>query len=121
MGRAARSIGALALLFLFHTSIYTEASARCSNQGALAVRNITAMSQNNFGIGGLSHITIAGAVLHGMKEAYPLEDLHVLIVISRPPIKVFIYDDWSMPHTAAKLKFPIFFDEECFHESKDEL
>ncbi|KAG0449487.1 hypothetical protein HPP92_027334 [Vanilla planifolia] len=53
MGRAARSIGALALLFLFYTSIYTEASARCSNLGALAVRNITAMSQNNFGIGGL--------------------------------------------------------------------
>ncbi|XP_008793654.1 auxin-binding protein T85 isoform X2 [Phoenix dactylifera] len=49
------------------------------------------------------------------------EDLQMLVVISRPPIKVFIYDDWSMPHTAAKLKFPYYWDEECFYEPKDEL
>ncbi|KAL8054934.1 hypothetical protein ABFX02_04G024500 [Erythranthe guttata] len=52
------------------------------------------------------------------------EDLQFLVVISRPPMKVFIYDDWSMPHSAAKLKFPLFWDEKCYHQTppaKDEL
>ncbi|XP_052137675.1 auxin-binding protein 4 [Oryza glaberrima] len=49
------------------------------------------------------------------------EDLQVIVVISRPPIKVFFYDDWNMPHTAAKLQFPIFWDEECLTAPKDEL
>ncbi|CAN1234202.1 Auxin-binding protein T85, partial [Linum perenne] len=34
----------------------------------------------------------------------------------------FLYDDWFMPHTAAKLKFPVYWDEECLKTSaKDEL
>lgn len=35
----------------------------------------------------------------------------------------FMYDDWSMPHTAAKLKFPYYWDEECYQTTswKDEL
>ena len=33
----------------------------------------------------------------------------------------FIYDDWFMPHTAAKMKFPYYWDEECFSGLKDEL
>ncbi|KAL9168578.1 hypothetical protein ABFS82_04G023800 [Erythranthe guttata] len=52
------------------------------------------------------------------------EGLHFLVVISRPPMKAFIYDDWSMPHSAAKLKFPLFWDEKCYHQAppaKDEL
>ncbi|KAF2569978.1 hypothetical protein F2Q70_00000142 [Brassica cretica] len=50
------------------------------------------------------------------------EDLQVLVIISRPPIKVFTYDDWFMPHTAARLKFPYYWDEQCLQESqKDEL
>ncbi|PWZ44282.1 Auxin-binding protein 4 [Zea mays] len=49
------------------------------------------------------------------------EDLQVLVIISRPPVKIFIYDDWSMPHTAAKLKFPYFWDEDCLPAPKDEL
>ncbi|CAA3025586.1 auxin-binding T85-like [Olea europaea subsp. europaea] len=49
------------------------------------------------------------------------EDLQVLVIISRPPIKAFIYDDWLMPHTAAKLKFPIFWDEYQTQPVKDEL
>ncbi|WOL17748.1 hypothetical protein Cni_G26541 [Canna indica] len=48
------------------------------------------------------------------------EDLQFLVVISRPPVKVFIYEDWNMPHTAARMKFPYYWDEECFHV-KDEL
>uniref|UniRef100_A0A0E0JB47 Uncharacterized protein n=1 Tax=Oryza nivara TaxID=4536 RepID=A0A0E0JB47_ORYNI len=52
----------------------------------------------------------------------PVNDPHqVIVVISRPPIKVFFYDDWNMPHTAAKLQFPIFWDEECLTAPKDEL
>ncbi|KAG2330813.1 hypothetical protein Bca52824_001993 [Brassica carinata] len=142
-------------------------------------------------INGLSHMTVAGSVLHGMKEVeiwlqtfapgsgtpihrhsceevfvvlkgsgtlylaethgsfpgkpieFPVfanstihipindahqvkntghEDLQVLVIISRPPIKVFTYDDWFMPHTAARLKFPYYWDEQCLQESqKDEL
>jgi hypothetical protein len=34
----------------------------------------------------------------------------------------FIYDDWAMPHSAAKLKFPYYWDEQCSEEpSKEEL
>lgn len=32
------------------------------------VRNISELPQDNFGRGGLSHITLAGSILHGMKE-----------------------------------------------------
>ncbi|XP_042067845.1 auxin-binding protein T85-like [Salvia splendens] len=51
------------------------------------------------------------------------EDLQLLVVISRPPVKVFIYDDWNMPHTATRLKFPYYWDEACYQTSstKDEL
>lgn len=157
------------------------------------MRNISDLPLDNYGRPGLSHVTLAGSVLHGMKEievwlqnfapgsctpihrhsceevfvvlrgngtlylaaeshgkypgtpqAYPifgnstfaipvndahqvcnthnLEDLQMLVVISRPPAKVFIYEDWLMPHTAAKLKFPYYWDEPCVQSSvKDEL
>ncbi|XP_010255820.1 PREDICTED: auxin-binding protein T85 [Nelumbo nucifera] len=178
------------LLFLL-LSVTAEASF-CSTKGIPLVRNISELPQSNYGRGGLSHITVAGSLLHGMKEVevwlqtfapgsrtpihrhsceevfivlkgsgvlylassshekYPGkpheysifsnstfhipvndvhqiwntnkdEDLQVLVVISRPPVKVFIYEDWIMPHTAAKMKFPYYWDEECFHTPKDEL
>ncbi|XP_043722811.1 auxin-binding protein T85 isoform X2 [Telopea speciosissima] len=175
--------------FLF--SDLTEASI-CSSNAIPIVRNISELPQGNYGRGGLSHVTVAGSLLHGFKEVevwlqtfapgsgtsihrhsceevfivlkgsgtlylasssheqYPgkpqeyhifsnstfhipmndahqiqntneSEDLQVLVVISRPPVKVFIYKDWFMPHTAAKLKFPYYWDEECFESPKDEL
>ncbi|CDP17524.1 unnamed protein product [Coffea canephora] len=158
------------------------------------VRNISELTQNSYGRPGLSHMTIAGSLLHGMKEVevwlqtfapgshtpihrhsceevfvvlkgggtlylasnshskypgnpqeFPIfsnstfhipvndahqiwntnkeEDLQFLVIVSRPPVKVFIYDDWHMPHTAAKLKFPYYWDEECYlmPPTKDEL
>ncbi|XP_074585083.1 auxin-binding protein 1 [Curcuma longa] len=176
------------LCFLFLSVV--AAFAQCFNRDTSFVRNISNIPQSNFGRGGLAHITIAGAVSHGMKEIevwlqtfaagthtpihrhsceetfvvlkgkgtvllgssslkypgtpakFPIysnstfsvpvndphqvwntdehEDLQLLVVISRPPVKVFIYEDWDMPHTAAKLKFPFDWDEECFHV-KDEL
>ncbi|KAL7172296.1 hypothetical protein ACSBR2_031899 [Camellia fascicularis] len=180
---------ALALLF----SLNSEASHCSTHQGVPLVRNIGELPQDNFGRPGLSHITVAGSLLHGMKEVevwlqtfapgshtpihmhsceeifvvlkgsgtlylasnshtkypgepqkFPIftnstfhipvndahqiwntnenEDLQVLVVISRPPVKVFIYNDWFMPHTAAKLKFPYYWDEQCFETpQKDEL
>lgn len=39
-----------------------------SDIGLPLVRNISQLPQDNYGIQGLSHITVAGAVLHGMKE-----------------------------------------------------
>ncbi|PKA55339.1 Auxin-binding protein 4 [Apostasia shenzhenica] len=187
MGRGACRMLALVII----SRLFVSVAASCSNQGSFPVRNISKMAQSNFGRGGLSHITVAGALLHGMKEVelwiqtfapgsrtpihrhsceevflvlkgrgtlliasssqrspgkpqeYPIyanstfsipvndphqvwntdknEDLQMLAVISRPPVKVFIYNDWSMPHTAAKLKFPYYWDQECFHDAKDEL
>ncbi|KAF3436347.1 hypothetical protein FNV43_RR23439 [Rhamnella rubrinervis] len=177
--------------FLLHSAI-SDAS-QCSVKGLPLVRNISELPQDNYGREGLSHITVAGSVLHGMNEVevwlqtfspgsrtpihrhsceevfvvlkgsgtlylasnshdkYPGkpqefsifpnstfqipvndahqvwntnedEDLQVLVVISRPPVKVFIYNDWFMPHTAAKLKFPYYWDEKCLQlPQKDEL
>ncbi|KGN44857.1 auxin-binding protein T85 [Cucumis sativus] len=177
-------------IFLFAIA---EAS-RCSIIGVPLVRNISELPQDNYGRGGLSHITVAGSLLHGLKEVevwlqtfspgshtpihrhsceevfvvlkgtgtlyfapsshekcpgtpkeFPIysnstflipvndahqvgntnehEDLQMLVIISRPPAKVFIYDDWFMPHTAARLKFPYYWDEQCFEAPpvKDEL
>ncbi|OAY64031.1 Auxin-binding protein 1 [Ananas comosus] len=56
------------LLFLASFAAAAEASSRCSNQGSAVVRNISTIPESNYGRGGLSHITIAGAVSHGMKE-----------------------------------------------------
>ncbi|KAK2990535.1 hypothetical protein RJ640_019815, partial [Escallonia rubra] len=162
--------------------------------GIPLVRNISELPQDNYGRPGLSHITVAGSVLHGMREVevwlqtfapgsstpihrhsceevfvvlkgsgvlyhasnshskfpgkpegFPIfsnstfhipvndvhqirntnenEDLQLLVVISRPPVKVFTYEDWTMPHTAAKLRFPYYWDKECYHQTllKDEL
>ncbi|XP_047309019.1 auxin-binding protein T85-like [Impatiens glandulifera] len=48
---------------------------------------------------------------HQMWNTHEHEDLQFLVVISRPPFKVFVYDDWFMPHTEAKLEFPIVWDK----------
>ncbi|CAH9132692.1 unnamed protein product [Cuscuta epithymum] len=183
------------VLFVAVLLVMTSEASQCSIQAGLPlVRNISQLPQDNYGRPGLSHITLAGSVLHGMKEVevwlqtfapgsrtpihrhsceevfvvlkgngilylasnshpkYPgdpqempvftnstfqvptgdahqvwntgeSEDLQVLVIISRPPVKVFIYDDWLMPHTAARLKYPYYWDEECHKASsfKDEL
>nr|CAA62956.1 auxin-binding protein [Fragaria x ananassa] len=182
------------LLCLLFFSAISEAS-KCSVQEFPVVRNISELPQNSYGRGGLAHTTVAGSLLHGLKEVevwlqtlspgsgtpihrhsceevfvvlkgsgtvylapnshekYPgkpqefsifanstfqipvndvhqirntneHEDLQVLVVISRPPVKVFIYENWSMPHTASKLKFPYYWDEGCLElepPPKDEL
>ncbi|XP_041022596.1 auxin-binding protein T85 [Juglans microcarpa x Juglans regia] len=183
-------------LTFFFTSLLVSAMAEashCSTKGLPLVRNISELPQDNYGRGGLSHVTVAGSFMHGMKEvevwlqtfaprsgtpihrhsceevfvvlkgsgtlylassSYEMhpgkpqefriysnstfhipvndahqvwntnehEDLQVLAVISRPPAKVFIYEDWFMPHTAARLKFPYYWDEHCFEAPpKDEL
>ena len=38
------------------------------NIGLPIVRNISELPQDNYGRSGLSHMTVAGSVLHGMKE-----------------------------------------------------
>ncbi|KAK1558251.1 hypothetical protein Q3G72_000299 [Acer saccharum] len=181
------------ILLSFVLSYASSEASQCSIKGLPLVRNISELPQDSYGRAGLSHITVAGSVSHGMKEVevwlqtfspgsrtpihrhsgeevfvvlkgsgtlylasssheqYPgkpqeyfifsnstfvipvnevhqvwntneHEDLQMLAIISRPPVKVFIYNDWSMPHTAAKLKFPYFWDEQCLQEHvKDEL
>ncbi|KAI3943834.1 hypothetical protein MKW92_031479 [Papaver armeniacum] len=171
----------LLLIFVLISSITSSTASICSKNGIPLVRNISELPQSDYGRGGLSHITVAGSVLHGMKEVeiwlqtfspgsrtpihrhsceevfvvlkgtgtllipqeFPIfsnstfhipmndahqvwntnanDDLQVLVVISRPPVKVFMYEDWFMPHTAAKLKYPYYWDEDCFYSPKDEL
>lgn len=38
------------------------------NPGLPIVRNISELPQDSYGIPGLTHMTVAGSVLHGMKE-----------------------------------------------------
>lgn len=188
-------ITTLLLSFIsFSSIVFASSSSSCSSIAGLPlVRNISEIPQDSYGRPGLSHVTVAGSILHGMKEVevwlqtfspgthtpihrhsceevfivqkgsgtlyiasyshgkYPgkpeehfifpnstfhipvndahqlwntneHEDLQVLVIISRPPVKVFVYDDWSMPHSAARLKFPYYWDEQCSQESsKDEL
>lgn len=38
--------------------------------GLPLVRNISELPQDNYGRGGLSHITVAGSLLHGLKEVW---------------------------------------------------
>ncbi|XP_057539603.1 auxin-binding protein T92-like [Amaranthus tricolor] len=184
------------LMIVLFTWLYLADSflaSDCSIKGFPLVRNISELPQSNYGIEGLSHTTLVGSVLHGMKEievwlqtfspgstipihrhsceevfvvlkgsgtlylasdshgkypgqpkkfpiyanstcAIPVNDVHqilntdsngdlqILCILSRPPVKLFIYEDWLMPHTAAQLKFPIFWDEQCFDSPvKDEL
>ncbi|KAK7392387.1 hypothetical protein VNO78_20824 [Psophocarpus tetragonolobus] len=184
---------AILLLCLLSFSVVTLASSPCLVTGLPLVRNISEIPQDNYGRAGLSHMTVAGSLLHGMKEVevwlqtfspgthtpihrhsceevfiilrgsgtlylasdshgkYPgkpqehfifpnstfhipvndahqlwntneYEDLQVFVIISRPPVKVFVYEDWSMPHNAAKVRFPYYWDELCYKEpQKDEL
>ncbi|CAL1362101.1 unnamed protein product [Linum trigynum] len=181
----------LVLCFWSFLAIAAARASQYSANGSPLVRNISELPQDNYGRAGLSHITVAGSVLHGMKEvevwlqtfspgsSTPIhrhsceevfvvlkgsgklylasnshqkhpghpeehsifpnstfhipvndahqvlntnehEDLQVLVTISRPPVKVFVYEDWFMPHTAAKLKFPYYWDE-LPTQAKDEL
>ncbi|GJX26914.1 auxin-binding protein T85 [Tanacetum coccineum] len=49
-------------------------------------------------------------------ESLTIKDIRELILIQ------FMYKDWLMPHTAATLKFPYFWDEHCYQtDVKDEL
>ncbi|KAF4368282.1 hypothetical protein F8388_007235 [Cannabis sativa] len=191
-------MGGVLFIFFIVSSVLlsaTSEASKCSINGfPLLVRNISELEQDNYGRAGLSHITIAGSVMHGMKEVevwhqtfapgsrtpihrhsceevfvvlrgtgtvylspsshlkhpgtpqefsifsnstfiIPVNDVHqvwntndhedlqMLVIISRPPVKVFVYEDWSMPHNAAKLKFPYYWDEQCFQSppQKDEL
>ncbi|XP_007050703.2 PREDICTED: auxin-binding protein T85 [Theobroma cacao] len=180
----------LTLLLFWQT---LEASP-CPINGFPLVRNISELPQGSYGIKGLSHTTLVGSVLHGMKEIeiwletfspgartpihrhaceevfvvlrgsgtlflaspsdenkspgkpkeyfifpnstyhIPVDDVHqvcntnehedlqVLVIISRPPMKAFVYEDWSMPHSAARLLFPMPWDEQCRQSpQKDKL
>ncbi|GMY16600.1 auxin-binding protein t85 [Fagus crenata] len=58
---------AVACLTLFYGFIFLSAIAEAS-QCSIKGENISELPQDNYGRGGLSHITVAGSVLHGMKE-----------------------------------------------------
>ncbi|KAK4441707.1 Auxin-binding protein T92 [Sesamum alatum] len=57
----------ISLLIAFLVSATAEASY-CAANGVPIVRNISEIGQDNYGRFGLSHMTIAGSVMHGFKE-----------------------------------------------------
>ncbi|KAI8522824.1 hypothetical protein RHMOL_Rhmol13G0026600 [Rhododendron molle] len=70
----------------------------------------------------IEHLAFATSISQQVWNTNEDEDLQFLVIISRPPMKVFIYDDWFKPHIAANLMFPIFWDKHCFQAlGKDEL
>lgn len=178
------------LLVAFFPALIIRASGPpdCSKSELPVIRNLSDMFEDSFGRPGLSHMTVAGASLHGMQEVevwlqtyapgsgtpihrhsceevfvtlkgrgflllepgndkqfpgqpnefyitpnttftIPVnsvhqvkntqdEDLQLLVIISRPPIKVFVYKDWYTPHTAAVLKFPYPWDAICLENQQ---
>jgi hypothetical protein len=48
--------------------------------GLPLVRNISEIPQDNYGRPGLSHITVAGSILHGIKEVS-----YIANILSKPP------------------------------------
>ncbi|GAQ82792.1 auxin-binding protein [Klebsormidium nitens] len=51
--------------------------------------------------------------VHQVRNLHPTEALTVLVIISKPPIRVYIYDTWDTPHDAATLSFPYPWDTVC--------
>ena len=51
--------------------------------------------------------------VHQLANTHASDVLQVMVVISRPPIKAYVYESWSTPHAAAKLKFPYTWDAAC--------
>ncbi|CAK9869800.1 unnamed protein product [Sphagnum jensenii] len=46
--------------------------------------------------------------VHQVRNTMGLEDLQVVIVISRPPMKAYVYKDWTTTHDEAVYHFPYF-------------
>ncbi|XP_024539874.1 auxin-binding protein 1-like [Selaginella moellendorffii] len=159
-----------------------------SRPSSSVVRNLSDISEGNYGLSGISHITVAGAVHHGMKEievwlqtfapgsgtpihrhdceevllvlkgtgtlllaepglehpgettqfqfsqnstiAVPPNSVHQIIntgdedvqlsaVMSRPPVRVFVYQSFSIPHAEA-VHFPAPWDMQCFAAGQGE-
>ncbi|GBG63397.1 hypothetical protein CBR_g38020 [Chara braunii] len=41
------------------------------------------------------------------------EDLQLLVIISRPPIKIFVYPSWDSPHAESQMIYPYTWDRYC--------
>jgi oxalate decarboxylase/phosphoglucose isomerase-like protein (cupin superfamily) len=39
--------------------------------------------------------------------------LQLTVIVSRPPIQVYVYESWRTPDTLAVLRAPYFWDEAC--------
>ena len=47
-----------------------------------------------------------------------VELLQLTVVISRPPIRVFVYNSWETPDAQATPRIPYLFDRECLPADK---
>jgi hypothetical protein len=50
-----------------------------------------------------------------------VELLQLTVVISRPPIRVFVYDSWETPDAQATPRIPYLFDRECLAADNKQL
>jgi Auxin binding protein len=64
---------------------------------------------------------LAYSVYHKTTGSVDYADCIYLRILAWYSYYRFIYEDWSMPHTAAKLKYPYYWDQECLDSPKDEL
>ncbi|KAH7276626.1 hypothetical protein KP509_39G015400 [Ceratopteris richardii] len=89
-------------------SLYTEAEAGKKYPG----------KPNEFMISLNTTFTIPVNRVHQVKNTEVEGDLQVLVIVSGPPIKVFVYKDWHTPHAAAVLQFPYPWDAPCLQHEK---
>ncbi|KAK7282846.1 hypothetical protein RIF29_11931 [Crotalaria pallida] len=89
MVECSMSLTLLLLLLLnllsFSAITLASSSSRCSVIGLPLVRNIIEIPQDNYGRGGLSHITVAGSMLHGMKEVIRLILSYFVFLLIQTP------------------------------------
>ncbi|XP_051132243.1 auxin-binding protein T85-like [Andrographis paniculata] len=54
---------------------------------------------------------------HQVWNTNRFEDLQYFVVISRPPMNLFVYEDWLTPHSAAVPVFPVMWDAKHYKSS----
>lgn len=64
-------------------------------------------------VGANSTFVVPPNQVHKVLNSAASGDLQLLVVISKPPIRVYTYQDWSLPHANATLQFPYPWDAVC--------
>lgn len=71
------------------------------------------LSSGNLSFSANTTLRVQPDDVHQLANTHASDLLQVMVIISRPPIKVYVYDSWSTPHADAKVKFPYAWDAAC--------